>query len=327
MSADPRIVDLVLRWRERLANGQVANPEELCRACPELLPEFQRALQQLGAVLPLVDTQQESSGSAEPNAEAATASPACLPSNWAIPGSRYQPLRFHARGGLGEVHVGDDVELHRPVALKRIKEDLADTPDNRRRFLREAEITARLQHPGIVPVYGLVQDDQGRPCYAMRFIEGESLRDAVARFHEADRARRDPAERNLALRQLLGRFVAVCKTIAYAHSRGILHLDLKPANIMLGSYDEASASLATGWATRSCNWGTARPPWTATARGWRSASGWPRPTRKTPRPSATAASPMTTSATCSCDWGTARPPWIAIVRGWRCASGWPRPTR
>jgi serine/threonine-protein kinase len=167
---------------------------------------------------------------------------------WAVPGSRYQPRGFHAKGGLGEIHRGEDVELHRPVALKRIQE-AKNNADNRRRFLREAEITARLQHPGIAPVYGLVQDEQGRPCYAMRFIEGESLRDAIDAFHKADQARRDPSERNLALRRLLGRFVAACGTVAYAHSRGIMHLDLKPANIMLGDYDE----------TLVVDWGLAGP--------------------------------------------------------------------
>src|SRR5262249_28734767 len=66
---------------------------------------------------------------------------------------RYQPLRFHARGALGEVHVALDAELHREVALKRIQPPRADDPDSRRRFLLEAEITGRLDDPGIVPVY------------------------------------------------------------------------------------------------------------------------------------------------------------------------------
>jgi tetratricopeptide (TPR) repeat protein/tRNA A-37 threonylcarbamoyl transferase component Bud32 len=168
---------------------------------------------------------------------------------WAMSQGRYRPRHFHARGGLGEVFVADDHELRREVALKRLQERFADDAESRRRFLREAHITSRLGHPGIVPVHGLVQDDQGRPCYAMRFIEGTSLQDAVAAFHRADRGRRDPAERSLALRELLGRFVAVCNTIAYAHSRGVVHCDLKPGNIMLGKYGE----------TLVIDWGLARP--------------------------------------------------------------------
>lgn len=96
---------------------------------------------------------------------------------------RYTSVRLHARGGLGEVHVAFDEELSREVALKRIRRPRACDPESRRRFLREAEITARLEHPGIVPVYGLVQGDSGEPSYAMRFIQGETLEEAIARFH------------------------------------------------------------------------------------------------------------------------------------------------
>jgi serine/threonine-protein kinase len=154
------------------------------------------------------------------------------------PAARYRPLRPHARGGLGEVQLAEDVELGREVALKRIQGRYVHDPEVRRRFLREAEITGRLEHPGIVPVYGLTYDGEGQPCYAMRFIEGQTLRDMIRRFHAADRPGRETAEQRLALRELLGRFLTVCNTIAYAHSRGVLHRDLKPANVMLGKYGE-----------------------------------------------------------------------------------------
>jgi serine/threonine-protein kinase len=162
---------------------------------------------------------------------------------------RYRALRLHAQGGLGEVHVAEDAELHREVALKRIQQRHAGDAESRRRFLLEAEITGRLEHPGIVPVYGLVHDEGGEPCYAMRFIEGESLKDAVARFHQAEQPRTASAERRLAFRQLLSCFVTVCNTLAYAHSRGIVHRDLKPSNIMLGKYGE----------TLVVDWGLAKP--------------------------------------------------------------------
>jgi serine/threonine protein kinase/Flp pilus assembly protein TadD len=154
-------------------------------------------------------------------------------------GSRYRPVRFYAKGGLGEVHVAEDGELGRQVALKRIQDCHAGNESLRRRFLREAELTARLEHPGIVPVHGLVQGADGQPYYAMRFVEGQSLREAVEAFHRQDQAPgRDPGERRLALRELLGRFFAVCNTVAFAHDRGVVHRDLKPANIMLGRYGE-----------------------------------------------------------------------------------------
>jgi serine/threonine protein kinase/Tfp pilus assembly protein PilF len=163
--------------------------------------------------------------------------------------SRFRPLRLHAEGGLGEVHVAQDCELHREVALKRIRDEYADDPDSRHRFLREAEITGGLEHPGIVPVYGLGQSADGRPYYAMRFIQGNSLKQAIERFHQAEGPKRDPGERTLALRELLGRFVAVCNAVAYAHSRGVLHRDLKPDNVMLGPYGE----------TLVVDWGLAKP--------------------------------------------------------------------
>jgi serine/threonine-protein kinase len=140
--------------------------------------------------------------------------------------------------------LAQDSELNRAVALKRIQERQADNPESRRRFLREAEITGRLEHPGVVPVYGLAQDAAGRPCYAMRFIQGESLKDAIQKFHAAEKQGKDPGEQRLAFRQLLTSFVVVCKTMAYAHSRGVLHRDLKPANIMLGKYGE---TLVVDW--------------------------------------------------------------------------------
>jgi eukaryotic-like serine/threonine-protein kinase len=169
---------------------------------------------------------------------------ATTPELQALPGLRYRILRPHAKGGLGEVFVAEDVELHRQVALKEIQPVHAQDPVSRGRFLLEAEITGRLEHPGIVPVYGLGQYADGRPFYAMRFIHGDNLKEAIRRFHEGDQPGRDPGERGLAFRELLGRFVDVCNAVAYAHSRGVLHRDLKPGNIMLGKYGE---TLVVDW--------------------------------------------------------------------------------
>ncbi len=156
-------------------------------------------------------------------------------------GLRFRILRPHLRGGIGQVSVALDEELQREVALKELQEKHADNPDYRGRFLLEGEITGGLEHPCIVPVYGLGQYADGRPFYAMRFIRGKSLLEAIERYHR-DTARSEGA--TLELRQLLGRFLDVCNAVAYAHSRGVLHRDLKPGNIMLGQYGE---TLVVDW--------------------------------------------------------------------------------
>jgi serine/threonine-protein kinase len=155
---------------------------------------------------------------------------------------RYRSLHPHARGGIGEVFVALDTELGRHVALKQMQSQHADHPDSRARFMLEAEITGGLEHPGIVPVYGLGCYADGRPYYAMRFIQGQSLQVAIQRFHAPQAQGLQPLGfsgfQSVESRQLLGHFVSVCQAVAYAHSRGVVHRDLKPANVMLGDFGE-----------------------------------------------------------------------------------------
>jgi serine/threonine-protein kinase len=158
---------------------------------------------------------------------------------------RFRILRPHAKGGLGQVSVALDQELNREVALKEIQPHHADHQTIRERFVLEAEITGGLEHPGIVPVYGLGHAADGRPFYAMRFVKGDSLEDEIELFHKPDNPNRKASgARQLALRQLLGRFIDVCNAMEYAHSRGVLHRDLKPGNIMVGKYGE---TLVVDW--------------------------------------------------------------------------------
>jgi serine/threonine-protein kinase len=168
-------------------------------------------------------------------------------------GRRYRVLRPHAEGGLGVVSVARDEELHREVALKEIQDRYADHPESRARFVLEAEVTGGLEHPGIVPVYGLGTYADGRPFYAMRFIKGDSLQHAIGRFHDGPDGRPRALSRldfeGGEFRGLLGRFVDVCNAIAYAHHRKVLHRDLKPGNVMLGKYGE----------TLVVDWGLAKP--------------------------------------------------------------------
>ena len=162
---------------------------------------------------------------------------------------RYRILRPHARGGLGEVLVARDTELHREVAVKRLLPAEADHADSRARFVLEAEITGRLEHPGIVPVYGFGHDETGRPYYAMRLIQGESLKDRIRSFHaEAGGWKYLNGGRAVEFRRLLGHYVDVCQAISFAHDNGVLHRDVKPSNVMIGRYGE----------TLVVDWGLAR---------------------------------------------------------------------
>ena len=160
-------------------------------------------------------------------------------------GSRFLVVRLLAQGGLGNVYVAFDTELGREVALKEIQPRFADDPVSRSRFEREAEVTGRLEHPGVVPVHSLGRQAEGRPYYVMRLIRGATLGKAIATYHER-KAREDKAasDQSLALRKLLRRFIDTCNVIDYAHSVGVIHRDIKPTNIMLGPYGE---TLVVDW--------------------------------------------------------------------------------
>ncbi len=127
-------------------------------------------------------------------------------------------------------------ELGRMVAIKRIRPERLHHAA-RKRFLREAEITAVLQHPGVVPIYALGQDDAG-PFYTMPLIEGQTLQQAIGAFHGDQSLTRGSGQRSLRFRELLRKLTTVCDTVAYAHDQGVVHRDLKPSNIMLGRYGE-----------------------------------------------------------------------------------------
>jgi tRNA A-37 threonylcarbamoyl transferase component Bud32 len=231
--------DLLLEWEDRLDSGRPATPEELCP------PERSDLLERLKAEVAKLERMRGLEESPTPDDHSGQDS--TLPPEAArFEGGRFRPSRFLARGGLGAVYVARDRELGRRVALKTMRADRS-TEAARLRFEREAAITGRLEHPGVVPVYGRGVDNRGQPYYAMRFIAGENLRQAVETYRSSAEVR--PAgERARTMHGLVTRFAAACQTIAYAHSRGVIHRDLKPDNIMLGPYGE----------TLVVDWGLAR---------------------------------------------------------------------
>jgi serine/threonine protein kinase len=149
---------------------------------------------------------------------------------------RFALSRVHKEGGLGRVWVARDARLNREVAFKEIKPLHAASPEARRRLLQEAQITGQLEHPNIVPVYEFGRwPASDEPFYAMKFVQGQTLGEAVAAYHAARRA---GAPDGPGRRQLLSAFVSVCQAVAYAHARGVIHRDLKPANVVLGPFGE-----------------------------------------------------------------------------------------
>ncbi len=151
--------------------------------------------------------------------------------------SRFELLGLLGRGAMGEVHVARDTDLHRNVAVKLMDPKLASDPRLARRFYTEAQVTAQLDHPAIVPVFGLERTLDGSLGYAMRIVRGRTLRDFLTetRAFYLKGAKPDDAH-SLQARLLI--FEDLCNAMHYAHSRGVIHRDLKPDNVMVGPYGE-----------------------------------------------------------------------------------------
>lgn len=150
---------------------------------------------------------------------------------------RFRIIKTYAQGGLGVVSLAHDIELDRVVAVKEMRGG-RPSDDEIQRFLLEARLTGQLDHPGIPPVYALGYFEDGRPFYAMRLVDGVTLRSAIKDFHAKFPAPDLSRQRSMQMRQLIGAVVSICNTLRFAHSKGVLHRDIKPSNIMLGEYGE-----------------------------------------------------------------------------------------
>lgn len=235
MNRETQIEVLLDRWEEAREDGIDIPVEELCQSCPELIETLQ----------PMIDAIKKVDLRLNPPPV-----PIARPADHSRPTSgpiqvdtRLVDLSFHDRGGLGIVYKAHDHKLHRDVAVKVLNQNHARNASGQQRFQAEAEITGRLDHPGVVPVYALGQTDDGQPFYVMRFIRGETFDDRVKQFHKSKHEMSD-SEQRVAMRKLLTQMVSVCQTIAYAHTRGIVHRDIKPRNIMCGKHGE---TLVVDW--------------------------------------------------------------------------------
>ena len=159
--------------------------------------------------------------------------PASIPARLAV-ATEYRQIEVYQEGGLGVVCKAIDRQLNREVAVKLIRDSHRNDPDAIRRFQAEAEITGRLDHPGIAPIYGHGQTSDGVPFYSMKFVEGRDLGEAIEAFF----SQVTPSYDDLEFTRLLTSFMSVCRTIGFAHGRGIIHRDIKPQNIRIGIFHE-----------------------------------------------------------------------------------------
>ncbi len=254
MTSESLIEQLLDKWEEQRNAGLTADLTEICRDHPQLfqtVTERVRAFEAMDKALRHSDhtASKISDGQSTPGTTVNSSSPEIM-----VARAQYRILRSHARGGLGEVLLAQDERLLRQVAIKRIQPHHAGESGRQQRFLREATITGQLDHPGIVSILNVCEDEAGNPCYAMKFVDGQSLDQFARQLHEpfTARLRRDSRSRQLfeshVIRPLLARFVSVCNTIAFAHTRGVIHRDIKPANVMLGDFG----------ATYVVDWGLAK---------------------------------------------------------------------
>jgi serine/threonine-protein kinase len=150
-------------------------------------------------------------------------------------GKRYEVAEEFARGGVGSIHSARDFALSREVAWKVLLPDRAENRQYRLRFVREARLTAQLQHPNIVPVHDLGVDSEGRLFFTMKRVHGRSLQAIIRLLRFGD----EEAVADFPLPRLLTAFGQICQAVHYAHTRGVLHRDLKPENVMIGAFGEA----------------------------------------------------------------------------------------
>ncbi len=159
---------------------------------------------------------------------------------------RYEKRTLLGQGGMGAVHEAYDTVLHRPVATKSLHEEVSVTSPLWKRFYREAQITAQLGHPSIVPVYSIEFTEAQQPLMIMKRIQGVTLEDYIEECKECTET---PIPTLYRLEQRLEILIKICDAMHYAHVKGVIHRDLKPENIMVGAFEDVYVM----------DWGVATP--------------------------------------------------------------------
>ncbi|QDU84642.1 Serine/threonine-protein kinase PknD [Planctomycetes bacterium Pla163] len=233
---DGEAEELFARWLESVDAGRPVELESLAGGRADLLEAlrgleaFWSQLEAAGGVDAAVDGGDGRSDRAAPGARDGGRPPAL----GAVVDGVHEPGRYRVhhevgRGGMGVVFEVEDEHLHRRLAMKVVRAIPGPAGDRAlTRFLDEAQVTAQLEHPAIVPVHELGRDDEGRAYFTMALVEGETFTAVVDHLHSGDE--------QWSLPRVLDVLVKVAEAVAYAHSRGVVHRDLKPDNIMVGSF-------------------------------------------------------------------------------------------
>ncbi len=148
---------------------------------------------------------------------------------------RYDLVDNFAHGGMGNIWKAHDQRIHRDVAYKELLPRALRRPRVVERFVQEAQITGQLEHPCIVPIYDLGNQENGAPFYAMKLIHGTEMKDHIEDMHKLPK---DSTEYRRTMIKLLHSLIDTCNAMGFAHQRGVLHRDLKPQNVMLGGFGE-----------------------------------------------------------------------------------------
>jgi serine/threonine protein kinase/formylglycine-generating enzyme required for sulfatase activity len=220
VAADPRVENLLVRWQELEDQGREASVEELCRDCPELAGELRRCIQAIHDARRVQISYTELTGSFRSAEGRASSTPSADPLPAAI--GRYRVLSRIGEGAFGSVYLARDDELARPVAIKVPRRERINQPEDVEQFLREARAVAALDQPHIVPVYDAGRTPDGLCFVVSKYIEGSNLADRARQAHPA-------------FRESAELVASIALALHHAHKRGLVHRDVKPANILIDS--------------------------------------------------------------------------------------------